>query len=189
MASVDDLEELIATRRLNGIDDGLYKESDKNVVNMTEEAFNEIIDNFEVVAYLTEYGRKGIKENVKKLQARIKELEEPKIIQDKNIRNGKPIIKGTRLTVIDVLLFITNFIKDHEKEFRENYADISFKQIIDSINYVLDNIISKQKVKDVLQKNRNELFSIAYVNPEQYKPIDMQFDRIDKIEKELLEEK
>lgn len=40
MASVDDIEELIATRRLNGVDDGLY-ESDKNVVNMTEEAFNE----------------------------------------------------------------------------------------------------------------------------------------------------
>ena len=75
MASVDDIEELIATRELNGIDDGLYKESDKNVANMTEEAFNEIIDNFEVVAHLTMYGRKGIKENVKKLQARIKELD------------------------------------------------------------------------------------------------------------------
>ena len=79
MASVDDLEELIATRRLNGVDDGLY-ESDKNVANMTEEAFNEIIDNLEVVAYLTEYGRRGIKENVKKLQARIKELEEETLL-------------------------------------------------------------------------------------------------------------
>lgn len=77
MASIDDYDELIATRKLNGVDDGLY-ESDKNVANMTEEAFNEIIDNFEVVAYLTEYGRKGIKDNVKKLQARIKELEEEK---------------------------------------------------------------------------------------------------------------
>ena len=73
MSDLDD-EELIATRKLNGLDDGLY-ESDKNVVNMTEEAFNEIIDNLEVVGYLTEYGRRGIKENVKKLQARIKDLE------------------------------------------------------------------------------------------------------------------
>ena len=32
MASVDDLDELIATRRLNGLDDGLY-ESDKNVAS------------------------------------------------------------------------------------------------------------------------------------------------------------
>ena len=77
MASVDNLEELIATRKLNGVDDGLFK-SDKNVASMTEEAFNEIIDNFEVVAYLTEYGRRGIKENVIKLQARIKELEAEK---------------------------------------------------------------------------------------------------------------
>ena len=125
-----DLEELNATRKINGVDDGLYTETievlqkelerknkeldnylethkdylsdeaeairkdihrlinkialleksatkkEENVANMTEEAFNEIIDNFEVVAYLTKYGRKGIKDNVKKLQARIKELEE-----------------------------------------------------------------------------------------------------------------
>ena len=51
------------------------KESDKNVANMTEEAFNELIDNLEIVENLTPYGRKGIKENVKRLQARIKELE------------------------------------------------------------------------------------------------------------------
>ena len=42
---------------------------------MSEEAFNELIDNFEVVETLTEYGRKAIKQNVKKLQNRIKELE------------------------------------------------------------------------------------------------------------------
>lgn len=72
MSDLDD-EELIATRKLNGLNDNLYKNE-----TMSEEAFNELIDNFEVVAYLTEYGRKGIKENVKKLQARIKELEEEK---------------------------------------------------------------------------------------------------------------
>lgn len=43
---------------------------------MSEEAFNELIDNFEVVETLTIYGRKAIKQNVKKLQKRIKELEE-----------------------------------------------------------------------------------------------------------------
>lgn len=63
-------DELIATRKLHGLEDNLYKEE-----TITEEAFNELIDNFEVVAHLTMYGRKGIKDNVKKLQARIKELE------------------------------------------------------------------------------------------------------------------
>ena len=43
---------------------------------MNEEAFNELIDSFEVVETLTIYGRKAIKQNVKKLQKRIKELEE-----------------------------------------------------------------------------------------------------------------
>ena len=43
---------------------------------MSEEAFNELIDNFEIVGTLTEYGRRAIKQNVKKLQKRIKELEE-----------------------------------------------------------------------------------------------------------------
>lgn len=77
MSSVDDLDELLATRRLYGLNDGLFKEgNDTNVGSMIEEAFNELIDNFEVVAHLTPYGRKGIKDNVKKLQARIKELEE-----------------------------------------------------------------------------------------------------------------
>lgn len=96
MASVDDLDELIATRKLNGVDDGLY-ESDKNVANMTEEAFNEIIDNFEVVAHLTMYGRKGIKENVKKLQSRIKELEEEKKNKDTYIKMAKEVIENSIL--------------------------------------------------------------------------------------------
>ena len=45
---------------------------------MSEEAFNELIDNFEIVGTLTEYGRKAIKQNVKNLQKRIKELLEEK---------------------------------------------------------------------------------------------------------------
>lgn len=49
--------------------------------------------------------------------------------------------------------------------------------------------IPKQKVKDVLQRNRNELFSITYVEPIQYEPFEMQIDRINKIERELLEDK
>ena len=48
--------------------------------------------------------------------------------------------------------------------------------------------IPRQKVKDVLQNNRNEIFSFTYVDDEQFKPYTMQIDRINKIEKELLEE-
>lgn len=52
---------------------------------MSEEAFNELIDNFEIVGTLTKYGRKAIKQNVKNLQKRIKELEE----ENKLLLNGK----------------------------------------------------------------------------------------------------
>lgn len=88
------------------------------------------------------------KKEIAELREKVKELEEPKIIQDKNIRSGKPVIKGTRLTVIDVLLFITEFIKEHEKEFKENYADINSKEIVSSINYLLESTIPKQKIKE-----------------------------------------
>lgn len=54
--------------------------------------------------------------------------------------------------------------------------------------YIKQNYIPKQKVKDVLQNNRNEIFSFTYVDDEQFKPYTMQIDRINKIEKELLEE-
>ena len=53
---------------------------------MTDEAFNELMDNFEVVGHLTEYGRKEIKQKVKEMQARIKELEEEnRIFKNKNV--------------------------------------------------------------------------------------------------------
>lgn len=51
-----------------------------------------------------------------------------------------------------------------------------------------EKFISVQKIKDILQKNRNELFSVTYLDDKQYKPFTMQIDRINKIEKELLED-
>lgn len=71
MASVDDLDELIATRRLNGLNDNLYKESDKNVAS-------EEID-------LTTVYMKGYADAEEKYRARIKELEE----HQKKFYNGE----------------------------------------------------------------------------------------------------
>lgn len=59
----------------------------------------------------------------------------------------------------------------------------------DYIKYLEENSIPKQKVKDVLQNNRNELFSTTYIDDKQYKPYTMQINRINKIENELLEDK
>ena len=140
MSDLDD-EELIATRKLNGLDDGLY-ESDKNVANMTEEAFNEIINNFEVVAHLTMYGRKGIKENVKKLQARIKELENR--LRDINtyiLINGidEPLKTATQIKV-------------------ENQQQYIIQEKINLLKKKLENSIPKQKVKELI---KNETINIS----------------------------
>lgn len=43
---------------------------------MSEEAFNELIENIEVVSQLTMYGRKNVKYHVKKLQEENKQLKE-----------------------------------------------------------------------------------------------------------------
>ena len=64
MASVEDLDELIATRRLNGLDDGLY-ESDKNVAS----------DKDYTLAYLKGYADAEEKYR-KKVKSKIEILEE-----------------------------------------------------------------------------------------------------------------
>lgn len=43
---------------------------------MSKEAFNEIIDNLEYIGTLTDYGKKGIKYNVKKLQEELQQEKE-----------------------------------------------------------------------------------------------------------------
>lgn len=77
-------------------------------------------------------------------------------------------------------------LEQHLQQFYngELYTAKQLKQIEENQNKYF---INKQKVKDVLQNNRNELFSTTYVDDIQYKPYTMQIDRINKIERELLE--
>ena len=74
---------------------------------------------------------------------------------------------------------------------KELEVKLEFKKYGDLDNIQFDEYMSqfiiKQKVKDILQKNRNELFSITYVDPKQYEPYEKQIERINKIETELLE--
>ena len=75
---------------------------------------------------------------------------------------------------------------------KELEAKLEFKKYgdLDEVEFeeYMSEFIPKQKVKDVLQNNRNEIFSFTYVDDEQFKPYTMQIDRINKIENELLEE-
>ena len=81
-----------------------------------------------------------------------KELEEKQIIKNEQIRNGQPVIANTRLTVLDVLYLITEFIKRHEEEFRRDYVDISINQIISAIDYFIDNSIPVSLVEETIEE-------------------------------------
>lgn len=81
-----------------------------------------------------------------------------------------------------------NMQEDLEKIGIEENIKADMKEIIERYYTANEECIPKQKVKDVLQNNRNEIFSFTYVDDEQFKPYTMQIDRINKIEKELLEE-
>lgn len=52
----------------------------------------------------------------------------------------------------------------------------------------MENSIAKEKVKNVLKNNRNEIFSATYLSREQFRPYEMQIERINKIEQELIGE-
>ena len=126
------------------------------------------------------------KQKAKEMQARIKELEDK--LQE---INGYILTKG-----IDEPLKTATQIKcEYQKQYiiqqeitrLKQYAKELMKEKQQLTTALLDSIPT-QKVKDVLQNNRNEIFSFTYVDDEQFKPYTMQIDRINKIEKELLEE-
>lgn len=105
---------------------------------MSEEAFNELIDNFEIVNTLTEYGRKAIKQNVKKLQKRIKELEEIDTANRKVIVEQCDYIQNKSIPVQKVKYKI-NELKERIKKLKAHKKD---KRSVNYINaeYLLDRI-------------------------------------------------
>lgn len=100
---------------------------------------------------------------IKELQKENEELKEKQIIKSEKIRNGQPVIINTRLTILDVLYFMTDFIKKHDEEFRKDYANISINQIISAIDYFIDNSIPVKKIQnkiEELEKMKSKMFGI-----------------------------
>lgn len=98
------------------------------------------------------------------LMERIQELKK----ENTTLRKANNITKN--LTREEKMEDITQVMNKSYKEFMKNFIPV-------------------QKVKDVLQNNRNELFGTTYIDDKQYKPYTMQIDRINKIEREILEDK
>ena len=127
------------------------------------------------------YNQQQINEEHKKLNGelreRVKELEE-KNKHLSNVSDYETI--SLECTNLEEQLEIANDkIKELEEELEKANRQLD-------LDYVDENFISKQVVIDVLQNNRNELFSMTYLSKEQYRPYEMQIERINKIEQELL---
>lgn len=106
-------------------------------------------------------------------------LEEALSIVDEMYQNKYKIIEKNNTIYVDKL----NDIKFTSLEF----ASVRLLREVQSLQYKLENSIPKQVVKEVLQNNRNELFGMTYLSKEQYRLYEMQIERINKIEQELLE--
>lgn len=132
---------------------------------MSEEAFNELIDNFEVVEKITMFGRKSIKYYVKKMQAereqdkkRMQELEKEKKRKDMFMEMAKEVVENSILKqkvkdkieeyFEDEEWLIEHDLKalcDDEKECREYYINKKIalkdikKNILDKLNKLLNN--------------------------------------------------
>lgn len=105
-------------------------------------------------------------------------LEEALSIVDEMYQNKYKIIEKNNTIYVDKL----NDIKFTSLEF----ASVRLLREVQSLQYKLENSIPKQVVKEVLQNNRNKLFGMTYLSKEQYRPYEMQIERINKIEQELL---
>lgn len=120
---------------------------------------------------------------------------------DENVENIEIVIKdcrehlklyGEAFITADELDRIENILAEREqdkKRIKELEEENKRKDMfVEMAKEVIENSILKQVVIDVLQNNRNELFSMTYLSKEQYRPYEMQIERINKIEQELIGE-
>ena len=168
------------------LDNGLYEEtSDKNVANdikilkkfceyeeavvLTDNALEEVQDAINNI--LTE--REQDKKRIQELEKENVMLKLIRVEYEYGYENIHLCTKND-LVKIDKNKYLIE-VKDGK------FVDI--KQLyIDTLSS-----IPKQKVKEVLQNNRNELFGMTCLSKEQYRPYEMQIERINKMEQELLE--
>ena len=160
MASVDDIEELIATRKLNGIDDGLYKESDKNVANKIKRQVENAIRYYKNIDNIEEVPIDILRAMYKDLLA---ELEQNKIKLQKSwsnnlelsgqLKEAKARIKKLENKLLDTM-HSTKIIKKETPEYiKENYIPV--QKVKDKIEEL--KIKSQQTYEEFLKSNRLDM--------------------------------
>lgn len=118
MASVDDIEELIATRKLNGLDDNLY--IDGNDTNVGS------IENLKILLFqdnLTQYGKRKLIEYYEK---KIKELEE----ENQRLKAKIDVVNWQEKTAYQCLkenYIPKQKIKDKIEELKKQKEELKYK--------------------------------------------------------------
>lgn len=135
MASVDDIDELIATRKLNGVNDNLYRHgSDTNVGsiekrNISDKEIEDLNDFADLLRPEKRYYTNIIK---KVIEDKMKDREKIKELEEENIQKDLEII-GTK-----------------------EYTETSIKEIIKQYYTANEDCVSKQKIKDLKESIKIE---------------------------------
>lgn len=150
MASVDDYEELIATRRLNGLNDNLYKESDKNVANKIKRQVENAIRYYKNIDNIEEVPIDILRAMYKDLLA---ELEQNKIKLQKSWSNN--------LELSGQLKEANSRIKELEDKLLDT---IHGTKIIkkETPEYIKENYIPIQKISNKIEELKKQKEELKY---------------------------
>lgn len=73
-------------------------------------------------------------------------IDHPYVTRNKNIGNGKPIIKGTRTRVINIVAYYK--LGFSPEELKREFPHLSFSQIYDALSYYHENSAEIDKELD-----------------------------------------
>lgn len=131
---------------------------------MSEEAFDELIDNLEIVEKLTLYGRRSIKYHVKKLQDELKGLEDVKEIMNTNVKELVELKNIRKIKDENWRLQTDNKLKIDEIEKKD-------KQIQELINKNKKLELEAQENFDKATENAEEIIKLNKIIKEMAKYI------------------
>lgn len=168
------------------------KTSDKNVA-IIENDVNELKS---IMNLRTESGFAYSQKNTLSLQKAIKNVLADYTRQKEMNEEHQKINGELRQAINTVEKEKADWIKAYQEEKDSQFELLKrIKELEEERNHwhgcfivAMENGIAKEKVKNVLKNNRNEIFSATYLSREQFRPYEMQIERINKIEQELIGE-
>lgn len=124
---------------------------------MSQEAFNEVIDNLEIVETLTDYGKEGIKYNVKKLQDELSNLRE--IEKKHQEENGKLRVE------------LEQEKEKNKKLYEQNQIYVLDGSKVNLERHIKNNYIRKDKIQEKIREYDGLKIIDKQAYEEQIKPL------------------